>query len=505
MEFSKVTVCSAAVAEEWAVSFPWIQAAILFLQRLRILSLHSYEVERVPSGWWEWILSWFGYSFQETIREYHLDILVLFLILLGSVVSVTFLLALVRGLFLLGQTIILWFCGRVLQLFINMRDGITHIFRVLASSLDPGKTFNVVIPNKSVLAYNTESIRTGSVLTKYCAPGMQVSLGILEGVKFVAHGCGVRVDVESIQTPFIITPGHVYDGLPDTFTLYGKTGCVVIDKKSLLIGSSPVERKRYVLDTDVIAFPISTIEASKAGVSKSTIGNTVSNPGVMACIVGPSGEGSLGTLQADANVFGWLIYSGSTVAGFSGAAYVVGNSVVAFHMLGGSRNMGYSLRLAYLTLKYYLRVKPEDTYEWLQTFITKKRGKIILDKTWPESDSVRVKVRGEYHIVDKETWQDAIGKLTISELGSVEYDDASVVPQSAVPESKNSVLTAMAGSSSSTDSSPEAVLRLQKKVASQRKHLNQLQELLNKAGTSQKRNSAGQEGTQIPSAPPESI
>lgn len=487
--------------EEWAVAHPWVRVAFLVLCRLRILSPLLREVEREPCGFWEWLWSWLGYSFLETKTDYYVDLLYLSLTIFFLVLFYSLIVTVLRGLLLLGQSVVLNTVRKVLGFGNYIHESIMYIFRLLASTFDPGQEVAVVVPNNSVLPYNTESIRTGSTLTKYEPFSAQVSLGSMDGTKFVAHGCGVRVDIDTVDTPFIITPGHVYYGLPSSFAIRGKTNHVVVSKQTIQLGGSLVSRTLHRLDTDVVAFAVSAVEVSVVGASKARILNTVPRIGVVANVVGPTGEGSVGALTPDASAFGWLQYLGSTVSGFSGAVYVVGTGAAGIHMLGGSRNMGYSLRLAYVTLKHACQVTPEESYEWLTGIITRKKDRILVDRTWGHLDSVRVQIKGEYHIIDRKSWADAVGNLEVSDVGALEYDDSRVVPQSADLESKNSMLAMMgAGSSSSTDSNPDQIQKLQEKVAAQKKQLRIWEEKYHASIKKLKGSTHGQGGTQTPSS-----
>lgn len=438
--------------------------------------------ERGPSGFWEWVLSWFGWQFQEVVREIHLDLLrslfLLVLIVTALVVSVVS----VMGVVTLVSALIRGLWKKTLWLISSASYGLGYIFRLLASSMDPGDLYRVVLPPVTALAYNTESIRPNSALTKFDIPPSQVLLGTLSGDRFVAHGCGVRVDVQSVEGCYIVTALHVYQGLSDDFAVRGKTGSISVSKNFLKCSGAQSPRECIILDTDVCAFPLSANEASRIGVSKSTIVGQLAGTGTLARIVGPTSEGSTGVLREDVSVFGRLIYDGSTVAGFSGAGYIVGSSVAGVHAAGGVRNVGYSLRLAYVTLLYFLRIKQEDTSDWLRDVITKKKKKVYVDLTWAHLDSKRIKVNGEYHIIDKDDWHATVGKLEIGNTGYLEYDDSERVEQSASGNgvslaSKNQQRPAVApGSSTSIQSSQGQPQNLQSTITALARSLQSLED-----------------------------
>lgn len=490
---------------ELAETFPWAGRLFRYGQQFGILGASVRMVSRDPVGWWEWICSWFGFSYEEAKLDIYLDVIRLFLVLISCVGGISlfvFVASLICATVRSGSNLILWSVASIARAASNV---VVRVFRLLASSLEPGPGEKLVVPSKAVIPYHTESLRAGSILTKYDLPKFQVVLGTSQGDRFVAHGCGVRLDVQGVDNPFIITPLHVYQGLPSDFSIRGKTAAVAVNKDSMLLGGVPSTRAYYDIDTDVVAFSISQVEASQLGLSKTTIVSSLPGAGVLARIVGPSCTGSTGALSSDPTVFGQLVYCGSTVAGFSGAAYIVGSSVAGIHCAGGARNTGYSLRLAYVTLKHLLGIKPEATEDWLEDVIRKKKQRIDIDLTWQGLDTKRIRVRGEYHIVDSETFYAFVGDARVTASGTVEYDDA-VGESSDAANLNGARQETTQASSSATQSGQDTISKLRLKIANQQKTLNELNSALSrKSGTKRNRNSDGQEGTHAPSSQPESI
>lgn len=501
MEFSRVALLDRRVMDELLPTLPGLSGPYFYLLRLGILGLLQVEENRDPVGWWEWFWTLLGWQYKEVKDIIYLDLVYLFVWLL--------LLLLLMGV-LLGLTTIVragskWVFTTCLQIVARAAGYVSsvfeRVFRFLASSLDPGSSCRIVVPNSTVIAYNTESIRTGSILTKFEAPDCQVILGVLHGERFVAHGCGVRVDVPGRDDLYIITPMHVYSGLPDVFHIRGKVLTLPLDRKLFTRGGVSVSRDVVELDTDLVAFPVTPVEASQIGVKRASIHNAVEGRGSLARIVGPSGEGSTGQLYPDPIVFGQFVYGGSTVAGFSGAAYVVGRSVAGIHCAGGSRNVGYSLRLAYVTLLYWLKVQPEYTEEWLENIVKRTKKKIRVDLSWQHLDSVRFQVRGEFHIVDRDTWNEYVGNLDVDSSGVLQYDDSESSVEVHSPESavqKNEQPATDTASASSNGFPQEEISKLQSIIARQRATLKNYQEKLAKSGKKQKKDLPGPREEQIP-------
>lgn len=494
MKFSEGVVGSAATVDELLTLVPAARGVFQLFLKLGIFQRVFVEEARSPVGWWEWLWSLFGWEYKEVVEYVHLDLLYLvawFLLVVmgGLLLRVT--LCLIRlGLQRLGQLILM---GMAL-----VAQGIARffmrVFRVLASNWDPGSTGKVLVPSAAHVPYHTESIRPNSILTAFEMPGCQVIFGTLSGERFVAYGCGVRINVPNCDDAFIITPLHVVCSLPSVFHLRGKNGTIEVDKKSVKRGSTIKPRDYVELDTDMCAFPISAVEASQIGVSVASILTSADARPMLARVTGPAQEGSTGELRADPYVFGQLVYSGSTVAGFSGAAYLVGKQVVGVHMSGGARNVGYSLRLAYVTLLYFLKVKQETTEEWLEMVVKKRKHKVYIDASWQHLDTVRIRVRGEYHIVERETWNNF--ELTEEDPVEPVYDDG---PSSVVRnESKNLNLPTNLASDSSSESPQEVILKLRQKINNQKETLKGYQEKLNRFGKKPKETTSGHLGAQTP-------
>lgn len=503
MKFSQVEILERESLSELLSAWPGLGRLLVLFLRLGIFGSHLKSVDRDPVGWWEWLWTLLGWQYKEVKEFVHLDLLYL-LIWVVTVVGV--------GLALWWTTVnvvlgIRWLMKQFLVLVVLTTGKIYgfffRVFRVLASDLDPGSSVKVLVPGKKLISYTTESMRAGSAMVKLEVLDCQVALGVQNGDRFLAYGCGIRLDIVGVDDPFIITPMHVYSSLPDRFHVRGKTGSVEIDKTSISSGGGVLSRTMHVIDTDLVGFQITSNEAALVGAKKAVIQGSIPDRGTVARITGPMGEGSTGVLKADPVVFGQLIYSGSTVAGFSGAGYVVTRQVAGIHCAGGTRNVGYSLRLAYVTLAHLCKIKSEDTDDWLRDVITKKRSKVVVDLAWQHLDSQRIFVRGQYHIVDRDSWNSSTAGLDLSPDGTLVYDDSESTREERFDESlisKNSSRPTFTGSASSTESPQEELSRLRLKIKNQSKHLQVCQAKLELLGKERESASAGQEGIPTPSS-----
>lgn len=165
-------------------------------------------------------------------------------------------------------------------------------------------------------------------------------------------------------------------------------------KRTLRFDTTSVE----VLDTDVCVARLDEQTFSQLGLAKPTIGlldDTMTN---MAQVTAGHKEllTSFGALTVDPNIFGGLIYHGSTQSGFSGAPYCRGSQLLGIHLAGGMLNYGVSA--SYILA---LTRKPESTAEWLEK-IRKRGGKIKWRRSPYNPDEVVVEVDGQFHVVDRD-------------------------------------------------------------------------------------------------------
>lgn len=244
-----------------------------------------------------------------------------------------------------------------------------------------------------------ESVRQGSTEQEMLPPKSQVLFGDMVAGEFHANGCGVRM------SNWIVVPGHVFSGC--------ESPCVKGRQHWVNLGK---DRDYIDLDTDLIAIKLTEKELSIVGVQVSSISHSLPYSGDYVQIVGPLGKGTAGTLRHDRHVFGRVCYDGTTVAGYSGAAYTSGNRIVAIHTNGGAVNGGYSASYVYSLLCAHDRIKPEDSEDWLRNQFRKDKQRIRYDKRWNDLDEVRVEVNGRYAVVTRDAMVRAFGNDWADEI-----------------------------------------------------------------------------------------
>ncbi|APG75920.1 hypothetical protein 1 [Wuhan insect virus 17] len=213
--------------------------------------------------------------------------------------------------------------------------------------------------------YVPESTVAGSEFIPMERPTHQVCFGIHEwdaklgrlGFKVMGAGCLVKWTLGANGS------AHYY---------------VIVHEHTLVHSSHMVGHNRYPLDykvelmrnslqhLDLKCLPATVfhqdhvaIELTQSQVSQLGLA-PVRRIGVLdkrtsVAIVGPNGLGSSGDAEmiSDGSI-GQMSYTGSTIGGFSGCAYVSGSAVFGIHQAGGARNTGYTL--SYLLKKLMLEL-----------------------------------------------------------------------------------------------------------------------------------------------------
>lgn len=283
-----------------------------------------------------------------------------------------------------------------------------------------------------------ESVRSGSVEELLLPPKNQLLVGDVVAGEFQAVGCAVRM------ADWIVMPSHVFAAC-EAPCLKGRQHWIRMSK----------ERDYLDLDTDLIAFKLTEKELSTIGVSCCSISHALPYTGDFVQIVGAAGKGTTGVLRHDRNVFGRVMYDGTTVSGYSGAAYTSGNRLVAIHTNGGAVNGGYSASYIYSLLCAHDRIKPEDSEDWLRNQFQKDKNRIRYDKRWNDLDEVRVEVGGRYAVVSRDAMARAFGVNWADEIDTWgEEKKASYVDECAGEASSSK-----SGVSSELDKTPDPIMQ----------------------------------------------
>lgn len=261
------------------------------------------------------------------------------------------------------------------------------VIRVIATAC--GRKPPVVYEYPGTIKSTFESMRAGSTEQKMPIPEGQSMIGYMESGTFHAVGAAIRIH------DWLVLPAHVYASADEP----------VVQGKQSWISLSGYETQ--AIDTDLIAIKLSGKDWSTVGVSVPTIAHSIGKRGAYVSITGVTGCGTTGTLRHDTSVFGRLIYTGSTVPGYSGCAYMAGKQVMGVHTNGGAVNGGYSASYVLSMVNHFDKIRPEDSEDWLKD--RNDDEELLLDPTWGDTETIRIFFKGRYAIVQRKTMNSVYG------------------------------------------------------------------------------------------------
>lgn len=211
--------------------------------------------------------------------------------------------------------------------------------------------------------YVAESVRDGSYETTLTPPRSQCAI-VYEGDNgsHVLHGNAVRFNHNCL-----VGPDHV---LTDDRPKYakGKQGLVPLEG-----------RERIPLEADLVMIELSDTEFSRVGMAVATIG-CLSKLGTTVTIATSLGAGTVSHARNNPDLFGEVIYEGTTREGYSGSAYMAGQSTIGVHVHGGRYNGGFSASFVQALINSYKKRYNEGTSEYLEKMY--KEGKRIKAKSY---------------------------------------------------------------------------------------------------------------------------
>nr|UGO57254.1 MAG: hypothetical protein 2 [Riboviria sp.] len=237
-----------------------------------------------------------------------------------------------------------------------------------------------------------ESAREGSSEAKLTIPKFQVLVGSYKDGEFVTAGNATCLN------GYLIVNDHVL-GLQEDVYLMGAL------RKPVKFNID----KFLFLQTDLLAVELPPAVQSQVGAKTAVIHHSVPDTGVFASIVGARGLGTTGVLRNDPVLFGRVLYDGTTKAGYSGAAYCVGDKIVGMHQAGGTVNCGWSASYVWALLKSAAKIVEEDTEDWLDKEFS-RGAKIRIDRGFLDPDEVRIQVNGRYANVSRAAFYSVFDK-----------------------------------------------------------------------------------------------
>lgn len=238
----------------------------------------------------------------------------------------------------------------------------------------------------------SESRRSNSEEEPMTPPKFQAKIGVFRDGRFVVIGCAVR-----LKHNVLVSPDHVIAEEPEEKFVMGH----LPDKYVSLKG-----KELHVIATDLVALVMTENELSLLGLKEAKIGYVSRK--TYCQIVGPIGKGTQGDLELD-EVFGRVVYSATTVPGYSGAAYVSGSALMGIHQSGGKVNGGYAASYIWcLVREQILRQEPEGSEDWLMSQFDSGR-ELRWEANPTEPSMVRIQVNGEFSNVQRSSMKKSFG------------------------------------------------------------------------------------------------
>lgn len=247
----------------------------------------------------------------------------------------------------------------------------------------------------------TESRRANSEEEPMTPPKFQAKVGVFRDGKFIVIGCAIR-----LKHNILVSPDHVIAEEPEEKFVMGH----LPDKYVSLKG-----KELHVIATDLVALQLNENELSLLGLKEAKIGYVSRK--TYCQIVGPVGKGTQGDLELD-EVFGRVVYSATTLPGYSGAAYVSGSALMGVHQSGGRVNGGYAASYVWcLVREQLLRQEPEGSEDWLISQFDSGR-ELRWEVNPTEPSMVRIQVNGEFSNILRTSLTKAFGN---------DWDDSQVI------------------------------------------------------------------------------
>lgn len=232
------------------------------------------------------------------------------------------------------------------------------------------------------LAVSPEGLIPGSVLLEGGRPPKgQVKVAMLRNEKLCIVGSGLRME------NWLVTPTHNTHSGCELWLLGDNGGEIKVDT------STEVQ-----VCPDVVAYRVS--EPHWATLRTAAIKMApVRKHSTVAVTSSCDNKYSVAALSPTAPM-GRVVYAGSTMPGFSGAAYANGMQVLGMHCHGGHVNGGYEILYIYAKLKIAIDEIPESSEDFFMTELT--RG---FDYEEGYNQAVLRVSDGTYHRTSKEVMQ----------------------------------------------------------------------------------------------------
>lgn len=210
-------------------------------------------------------------------------------------------------------------------------------------------------------------------------PAGQVKLAIKRGNELMIVGSGLRMEDHLITPTHNVMSGH---------DLY-----MITERDRIRIDTA----NELMLAADVSAFPVPETSWALAGIARIKMAPLAAEKTVTVTS-GCDQTYTIGRLRST-QPLGRVHYLASTKPGYSGSAYMDGQSCVGMHNHGGAMAGGYEVLYLWCRLKHALQQIPESSEDFMRRLSKKKR--LQFEDLDQDYSLVRQK-SGHYHLASRD-------------------------------------------------------------------------------------------------------
>lgn len=226
---------------------------------------------------------------------------------------------------------------------------------------------------------------------KLLYPKMQASVMIsVDGGKFVYSGQGFRVG------DHFWTAAHVIEEADEVMLVNPR------NEKTVTLLRKDFKK----IEGDIAVASLGNGSLSVLGLSNGKFANQAADEKMAAYVeITALDKKSLGLLTPHSS-FSYVTYSGSTISGFSGAPYLVNNTIFGMHIGHQTVNLGYDgCYLGALAKMRGVLIREESTVDFIFDYMSRSAKKLKFQRSPYDPDEWVVRVGGKYHVISDDDYE----------------------------------------------------------------------------------------------------
>ncbi|QKI29237.1 hypothetical protein 1 [Amygdalus persica sobemo-like virus] len=153
---------------------------------------------------------------------------------------------------------------------------------------------------------------------------------------------------------------------------------------------------------DIAAASLDAAKIHLPGVTNAPVKHVVGKEAVQVGTDYPAMNASNGMVSNHPDLWGMLLFNGSTRPGFSGSSYFSGKSMYGIHTYGGVENVGYSASY----IMQCLKKRESSDYLALRHMLDGAEDLDYVSRPSGDPDEIEVRYQGRYFIVEREEFQE---------------------------------------------------------------------------------------------------